>query len=372
MSFSMDNRPGMGTALYTRRLIENMLGDERFEFTLVHYEKVNDPLYGKAREIVIPEIPHLPFATRFVRTMLFFWKYRKEKFDVIHWFQARLYPFFWFAPAKKIVVTAHGAGDASLPLPFNFANWIFIKMMRYFNRYIAAVIAVSGFGKREIEEWYGVPPEKVFVTYPGGGERFVPIPRAEARARVKERYGITEPFILDVSRLEPHKNVIRLVEAYIRARGRGVTQKLVIVGKDCGLGSELRKIADASPYGKDVVHIPYADGDDLNALYAGADIFVFPSLNEGFGSPLAEAMSVGIPIVTSNTTAPPEVARGAALLVDPCNVEELGDAMVRLLSDEELRKEFGQYGLKRSLEFRWPETVRKTIEIYDTVLGTDR
>ena len=89
MTHTMDNRRGKGTALYARKLTEKLLKDKRFEWYLVHFDRVEDPLYSQAHEIFIPQIPHLPFGTRFVRTMLFFWKYRNEKFDVIHWFQPR-------------------------------------------------------------------------------------------------------------------------------------------------------------------------------------------------------------------------------------------------------------------------------------------
>lgn len=367
MSYAMDNRRGMGTALYTRRLIEQLLKDDRFEWYLVHFDAVDDPLYKQAHEILIPYV-RLPFATRFVRTMLFFWKYRKQKFDIIHWFQPRLYPFFWLTPAKHIVVTAHGAGDITAPGKFPFSRRAFNFVMKHFNRYIDAVIAVSEFGKREIEEHYRVPPEKVFVTYPGGGERFQPLSRDVAREHVEKTYGIAKPYIFDVSRLEPHKNVVRLTEAYIEARRRGVEQLLVIAGKDSGEGAAMRALVRDAGLESDVVLIPHADGMDLNALYAAADIFVFPSLNEGFGSPLAESMSVGTPIITSNSTAPPEVAERAALLVDPYDVEELSNAIVQLLSDENLRKRFGEQGLERSQEFRWSETARKTLQLYDTVL----
>src|SRR3989338_5159465 len=157
MSHPMDNRAGKGTALYTRKLIEELLKNERLEITLVHYDAVPDKLYKKAREIVIPQIPHLPFGTRFVRTLLFFWKYRKEKFDIIHWFQPRLYPFFWLAPAKHIVVTAHGGGDAAYPHAFLFSRFVFVGVMKLFGRYIRATVGDSAFARQEIIDAYGFP-----------------------------------------------------------------------------------------------------------------------------------------------------------------------------------------------------------------------
>lgn len=369
MSYSMDNRRAMGTALYTRRLIEGLLADSRFEWYLVHFDRVDDPLYAKAREIVMPEIPKLPFATRFVRTMLFFWKYRKENFDIVHWFQPRLYPFFWSAPAKHIVVTAHGAGEMYIGLPFIFSSWVYQRMMVHFNRYMAAVIGVSQFAKREIEEWYRVPPEKTFVTYPGGGERFAPIPRDEARERVRERFGVADPFILDVSRLEPHKNVGTLIKAYRIAREQGIRQKLVLVGKDSGLYAQLRDLAASTGYGDDIVFVPYATDEELNTLYAAADLFAFPSLNEGFGLPLVEAMSTGTPVITSNVASMPEIAGDAGVVIDPRNEQDLASAIVRLVSDEKLQESLRARGFERAKRFRWTETVRETIKLYEDILG---
>ena len=132
MSYAMDNRQAKGTALYTRKLIENLLANDRFDFYLVHYDKVDDPLYKKAHEIMIPRIK-LPYGSRFVSQLLFFWKFRKNKFDIMHWFQPRVYPFYWLAPAKKIVITMHAAGDITAPGFFVFSKEVFNFVLKYFN-----------------------------------------------------------------------------------------------------------------------------------------------------------------------------------------------------------------------------------------------
>src|SRR3989344_4737515 len=298
MSYAMDNRRGMGTALYTRRLIEKLIQDDRFEWYLVHFDTVDDPLYSQAHEILIPRIPHLPFGTRFIRTMLFFWKYRNEQFDIIHWFQPRLYPFFWLAPARHIVVTAHGAGDITAPGQFPFSRRVYNFLMKHFNHRIDAVIGVSEFGKREIIEHYDVPSKKVFAIYNGGGEDFKDLDTAGSQRLVSQKYGVRAPFILDVSRLEPHKNIDTLIRAYeIMRRESAISHRLDFVQQE-----------------------------HLNALYSAADLFVFPSLNEGFGLPVIEALASGTPVITSNVTALPEVAGGCALTVDPADANTLAEA----------------------------------------------
>ena len=367
MSYAMDNRPGMGTALYTRRLIEYLLLDDRFEWYLVHYDKVDDPLYTKAHEILMPRLS-LPLGTRFVRQLLFFWRYRKMDFDIIHWFQPRLYPFFWLAPGRNFVATLFAAGDVTAPGAFPPSRRMFNFVLRHFNKKLDAIIASSQFGKGEIQECYGAAPERVFVTYLGGGERFRTMPREKAKEKVRERFGITGGFILDVSRLEPHKNVGTLIKAYTIARDKGVRHKLVLVGKNSGNYETLRALATSLGYGDDIFFMTYATDEELNALYAGADLFVFPSLNEGFGLPLVEAMSMGVPIITSNTTALPEVIGDAGITIDPLNVDQIADEIHRLLSDQKLLGELIERGLRRARTFTWGETAKQTIRIYDTLL----
>ncbi len=364
MSHVMDNRAGKGTALYTRRLIEELLKNDRLEITLVHYEKTDDPLYTKAREILIPRL-RLPFATRFARTLLFFWKYRKERFDIIHWFQPRLYPFFWLAPARCIVVTAHGAGDITAPGQFPLSRRIYNFLMIHFNHRITAIIGVSEFGKQEIIEHYRASRDRVHAIYNGGGESFKQLAKHSSQKLILERYGIKSPFILDVSRLEPHKNVDTLIRAYeILRRESDFSHSLYVVGVKRFEAEKTLALARASAYAKDIVFLDFVAQADLNALYSASDVFVFPSLNEGFGLPLVEAFASGTPVVTSNVTALPEVASDAAIIVDPTDVSALAGAMRRILSDARLGEILIQKGLVRAQVFTWSETARKTFDLY--------
>lgn len=372
MSHTMDNRQGKGTALYARKLIENMLGDERFEFTLVHYERVDDPIYKKVREIVIPEIPHLPFGTRFIRTMLFFWKHRKEDFDIIHWFQPRLYPFFWLAPARHIVVTAHGAGDITAPGQFPLSRRVYNFIMTYFNRWISAVIGVSEFGKKEIISSYRIAKDKVHAIYNGGGENFKPLDKTSAQARICQKYGIRAPFILDVSRLEPHKNVDSLIRAYEAMRLKSAhAHTLVVAGAHRYKAEKTVALARASQFSKDIRFINFVSDEDMNMLYSASDLFVFPSLNEGFGLPIVEALASGAPVITSNSASMPEIAGDAAITVDPLDIKALAEAMQSVLSDAPLRDSLIRKGLARAREFTWSKTARETSELYKQICSVE-
>lgn len=367
MSYAMDNREAKGTALYTRKLIERLANDGRFDIYLVHYDHVRDPLYERTHEILMPNV-RLPFATRFARQLLFFWKYREERFDVIHWFQPRLYPFFWFAPAKNLIATLHGAGDITAPAPFVFSKSIFNLVLKYFNWKLHAIIAVSEFAKDEIAHAYGASTKKIHAIYNGGGEDFRPLAKSEACEQVK-KYGIARPYILDVSRLEPSKNVGALVRAYDMFRREGGTHMLVVAGFKGFSAQEVFSLAKASPYATDIMFINFVEQRDLNALYSGADLFVFPSLNEGFGLPVVEAFASGTPVVTSRTTALPEITGGAALLVDSCSERDIADAMRRVLSDDALRRELITKGLARARRFTWQRTADRTIALYEALIS---
>ncbi len=368
MSYAMDNRPAKGTALYARKLIENLLDDERFEFYLIHFEKVDDPLYAQANEILIPKVP-FPFGSRFISLMIFFWKQRSDKFEIIHWFQPRVYPFFWLAPAKKIVVTMHGAGDITAPGKMTFSRKIFNLVLKRFNSRIDMIIAGSQFGREEIIQYYDAHPLKISVTYYGGGEEYQALDKSEARRLAEEKYKLLNPFILNVSRLQPHKNIKRIIEAYNLLRQlHEHSEKLVIVGWPSQGAKEIYEMALRSPYQNDITFIKFVESSDLNSVYSASEVFVFPSLNEGFGLPVVEAMASGVPVITSNTTSLPEVGGDAAILINPESVEEIAEAMHQVLSNPSLSSQMVAKGLAWSQNFTWEKTAQATKNIYQDLL----
>ena len=370
MSYPMDNRPAKGTALYTRKLIERLLDDDRFEFTLVHYDQVDDPLYGRAKELRLP-VTKLLYASHLFAQLRFFWRYRKNDFDIIHWFLPRLYPFYWLAPAKRIVVTAHAAGDKTAPAFFNFPKLVFNFVMTWCNRPIDAAIAVSEFAKTEVVRHYRFNPERVFVTYNAAGEEFRPIDKPAALRQVAAKYHLPDSFILDISRLQRHKNVETLITAYEILRNNHPERRevLVIVGSPVRGYRAPIELAKRSAYREDIHFIDYVDGADLNALYAAAKLFVFPSFNEGFGIPIVEAFASGTPVITSNFTALPEIAGGAATLVDPRAPAAIAKAMNQILSDGKLYQTMRTRGLARAKAFTWQRTADQTKEIYLQLLS---
>ena len=369
MSYAMDGRAAKGTALYARKLIGGLLDDEKFDFYLVHYDKVGDPLYQKAKEIIMPRV-RLPYGSKFISQLLFFWQYRKEQFDIIHWFQPRAYPFYWFAPARKVIVTVHGAGDVAAPVKFVFSRLVFNFVLIHFHKWINAIIVVSQNAKDEVVKHYGFPADRVRVIYNGGGENYQPIKKNEARELAARKYGIEGSYILDISRLQPHKNIVTLINAYsiMREKDSLRLEKLVIVGWPAYKNRKDEYLAaERSPFVKDIIFIKFVKAEDLNAMYSASELFVFPSLDEGFGLPVLEAMAAGIPVITSRAFSMSEIGNEAVTTVDPLSVNELAVAMQRVLVDKSLREKMIELGLGRAREFTWRSTIEQTENLYSEI-----
>ena len=230
------------------------------------------------------------------------------------------------------------------------------------------VIAVSQASARDIERHLRVPPERIDVIPLGyaGISGTAPTPEPELRARLGVGDG---PIVLNVGAKKVHKNQIRLVEALPRIRETVPGASLVLAGAATPYESELRAAADRLGVGAAVALPGYVSSSDLEGLYAAASSFAFPSLNEGFGLPLLEAMGHDLPIVTSSVSSLPEVAGDAALLVDPMSVDELAGALARVLSDAALRDRLVAAGRRRLEAFSWRRTAEETLATWRRAMG---
>jgi glycosyltransferase involved in cell wall biosynthesis len=204
-----------------------------------------------------------------------------------------------------------------------------------------------------------LPAERVTVVPIGVSRRFEPVPAEQARATAA-RYGLRD-YVLYVGAFQARKNVLRLVDAFDRARARIPTTQLALIGPSQWRYPELARRLEHS---EGVRVLGYVPEEDLPALYAGASAFVLPSLYEGFGLPVLEAMACGAPVVCSNTTSLPEVAGDAALLVDPHDVDGMADAIARAVSDRALAADLTRRGLARAQEFTWERTAAEYVSLY--------
>lgn len=241
-----------------------------------------------------------------------------------------------------------------------FRRLFYRVKMPYILRRSAAIVAVSEATKLDIVKTFGISPEKVHVVYNGyDSGRFHcyvdPMPVLKRRGIEREKY------FLFVGSILRHKNIVRLIQAFAR---QDTSMSLVIAGscKDPGYLEEVMNTSAGLGSGR-VRYLEYVSDDDLPSLYSGAVAFVLPSLHEGFGVPIIEAMACGTPVITSNCSAMPEVAGDAALLVDPYSVESIAYAMCELLSNPLLVKKLKVAGFERAQHFRWTNSARRLYEL---------
>lgn len=227
------------------------------------------------------------------------------------------------------------------------------------------VITVSDFSARELQALYGLPSERIVVIPNGVAAVFAPTQDNQEFEKLQIRLQIPSVrFILFVGGAEPRKNHLALLKAYAARPKIRETHCLVIAGNPSHPVGAISQTSRALHIGNRVVCLGRVSRDDLRVLYSHADLFVFPSLYEGFGMPVLEAMACGAPVITSSTTALREIAGDAAILVDPEDSEALGDAIVRVLSDASLRGMLRSKGFQRVKQFTWEETARRTLAVY--------
>jgi glycosyltransferase involved in cell wall biosynthesis len=241
------------------------------------------------------------------------------------------------------------------------------KLVPWSARRADHIITVSEYSARDIERLYGIPRSRITVAYQAPAERFRPRDKQNCRAHLEHAYGIRQPFLLYVGRLQARKNLVRLVEAFARVRSRHPDLILVMVGKpDLHYEKLLARIDELRL--KEVVVFPgYISGDDLPLFYNAAELFVFPSIFEGFGLPVMESMASGLPTITSAGSCLEEIVGGGGLLIDPMSVDSIADAITRLLENPDVRRQVMERGLRRSAFFSTAAFTDKVLDVYKSL-----
>jgi glycosyltransferase involved in cell wall biosynthesis len=351
-------QPRTGTELYTLYLML-ALGrlDTPHDYTLLMNEGIPEEFAHLPPNFVIRRIPQrrLWAQTRLAQEL------RRQRPDV------------FFAPANVVpflhppvcVTTIHDVGFHFFPECYPLlGRWYLELTTRFALRAATKVIAVSQATKEDLVGVYGAEPSRVVVIHSGPPVTATVSPTPDRIACTLAQYDITPPYLLFLGRLETKKNVARLVQAFFKLKERGFPHQLVLGGTP-GVGfEEVARLINTSPYGIDILLTGYA-GEEKADLYAGADAFVFPSLYEGFGFPILEAATYGVPVVTSRTSSLAEVAGNAALLVDPLDVEDIAAAVSRILEDRDLRAQLVDLGFQRMGAFDWQATAQATWRLLD-------
>jgi glycosyltransferase involved in cell wall biosynthesis len=287
--------------------------------------------------------------------------------DIIH-DPTGVAPFLFGAGKAKTVVTVHDMlalafpGTSTLIENIITRFWLPVVLPN-----VDAIIVDSQCTKADILRFTRVPENKIHIVLIGQ-RGFAPVDPVSAQI-VLRRFGLQPGYILTVSSFEPRRNLARLLEAYACLRQEGEERLLVMLGKPRLSKNPLFRLVEEFKLQSHVILPGYVSSDELPAFYSAADLFVFPSLYEGFGLPPLEAMACGTPVVVSNSSSLPEVIGDSGVLVDPYNVTALADGMRRVLADTALQDDLRARGLKRAAEFSWERSARQTLEVYKQVLS---
>ncbi|HXK33714.1 MAG TPA: glycosyltransferase family 1 protein [Dehalococcoidia bacterium] len=268
----------------------------------------------------------------------------------------------------KRVVTVHDVTFFRIPGRYTAARRLYMQAMTRASARVADAIIVPSLAVRDdVVRTLGVDAAKVSVIYEAAAGRFVRASE-DAVAAMRQRYMLEAPYVLSVGSLEPGKNRGRLFRAFRALLDEGIAYDLVVAGQPAWKYAEEGALVRELRLLPRVKYLGYVPDDDLPALYSGATAFAFPSLYEGFGIPVLEAMACGVPVLTSAVSATAEVAGDAALLCDPESVESIRDGLRRLLTDASLRADYAARGQKRASEFSWARAAEETRAVYERVV----
>lgn len=236
-------------------------------------------------------------------------------------------------------------------------------------RRASAIVTVSHSTRRDLLRLHGLAPERVSVVHEAASPAFRPISDRGRLDGMRAKYGLPDRFILYVGTIEPRKNLARLVDAFAQARAAGIPHDLVCVGPYGWSSRDLAGRIEQLGLSRHVHFTGYVPFEDLPVIYNLGELFVFPSLYEGFGLPVVEAMASGTPVLTANTSSLVEIAGDGAETVDPMNTEALGDAIYELLTDEPRRRDLAERGWRRSRAFSWAQTAKDMLAVYQRAAG---
>jgi len=363
-----------GTHTYLTKLIENLARIDRSNEYFLFVAPWNKDLFQTEQENFQPMISNVPAKPLAIRAtyeqMILPFLAWKNKIDVFH-FPANVSPFILPCPC---VLTIHDVTPLVFPeLTPAILRYYWNITFRTSGRLAHLIITVSHSAKKDLVKLLGISEEKIEVIYHGSELETPELEDKSYLEPVQNKGKSDVPYILWVGKMYSHKNLTRLLYAYKRLKKtyQNMSHRLVLCGmKSWGYPSFVKTVEDLNLENK-VVFKGYVPDGELKSMYSNASLFVFPSLVEGFGFPILEAMSYGVPVITSNCGAMVEIAGDAALLVDPYSVDEIAEAIYDVLTNESLREDLVKKGLERASQFSWEKTARETLAVYKAACGKE-
>jgi glycosyltransferase involved in cell wall biosynthesis len=267
------------------------------------------------------------------------------------------------------VVTFHDMTFYTLPKVHTFFKRLLFKIyMKISSKIADKIVTVSESTAKDVEKILDVSSNKTCVTYNAKKDMYKPINNQENIVEVCSKYNIRDNYVLFVGTLEPRKNIKTLIKSYsklIKEINKEI--KLVVVGKKGWMYKEIFELMRSLGIDNQVIFTGFADLEDLPYLYNGAEVFVYPSIYEGFGIPVLEAISCGTPTITSNVSSMPEVIGDAGITVNPNDVDELKDAIKRIIEDDDLKEQFRKQGIEQAKKFTWKNCAKDTLQVYKKI-----
>jgi len=367
IDFHLAEREGTGNCTYMRNLMESLLSiDTRNEYIL-YITSENYPYHERFRAHKNAFLSYIGSGSPLERMFRLGRQTFRDDIDILH---VNYYgpPFYH----GKLIMTVHDLSFEHLPDCFTTFERVKDRILiPFYIRRADRILTVSEFSKQDMVALYGAAPEKIVVGYNGVNPAFKPLSdggEQEEAAKILSGYGINKAFILYIGRLNRRKNLHILIDSFNRIKKEGKFEhQLVIVGRRDYLPASDMEMINSSPFYQDIVFTGYLPDQHLPFAYGRADVFVYPSLFEGFGLPCLEAMACGCPVVTSNTTSLPEVVGDTGILIDPLNAEEIATAILAVLTDPARRSAMASMGLERAKMFTWKHTAEKMLEIIDDI-----
>ena len=366
-SFIPDKNFGVGPTVYAYNLVKHIVEAESEHFFVIFTNSANSEFFppGKNCKIIASRMPPSKGVLRVVHEqwVLPFYFYR-EKLDLLH-FTGNVISFLL---GKKAVLTVHD-------LMWKYylkSDWVPPYKKNYYSRLCplsfklsGGIITVSHFIKNELIASCGVEHNKIFVIHEAQGAKDLKLSSSEL-AEFQKKY--PPGFLFTVTTTWPHKNLITLLKAYVvlKKKDPKFNRKLIVVGQNRLPNREINQyLLDNALDSSSIALLGFVPDQELKYFYSQASVFIFPSLYEGFGLPLLEAMKMGLPIVASNAASLPEIGQESCLYADARSPEDFAQKIQQLLSDEKLRDEMIRRGKEREKQFSWEKLASKTIAVYE-------
>lgn len=361
-----------GLRRYTEQLAAHLLADhhQAVALSLIYNRHSGHPLPPALQPAAVYSWPMGQYAWRLsvLASQLAHWPVYERRFPPSALYHAteHLLPRL----RRPTVLTVHDLIFERYPQHHKLTNRLFLAVgMRLFVKAADAIIAVSQQTKRDLVELYGTPATKIQVIYQGIDPSFAPatpaaIHHAQATYSLRAADGAPRPYLLMVGTLEPRKNHRTAMQALRQLKAAGLPHCLVIAGGEGWLFAPIREAVTALDLQADVHFTGYVPAADLPALYGGAACVLQPSLYEGFGFPVLEAMACGAPVVCSNVSSLPEAAGDGALLVPPLDEHALADAITQIIHKPALAQQLCSAGLRQASRFRWHDCAAETVALY--------